>query len=402
MALAALIGAYQEVADGDALRGTLPIAGHVLVEHQARQAVQAGAQTVILLVERVPAPLTAAIDRLRRSGVTVEVARSVADAADRVHPEERLLVMADGLVAEQRLLEKLAGASAPAVLAVPDEPGYAAFERIDASARWGGLLLTDGTRLRRTAAMLGEWDLMSTLLRRTLQEDARRIEAGSGISLVDRPAAVETIRGSLIDATRGHARSWPERFLFAPMEELAVPPLLRSGVDPLSIRAVGIAVTLVGALAMLAGWRALGLLGITIALPMEAVATRLARLRLDPVRAIDPALLGARAAKLGWLAAFAYTLSRTDGWGVWVLAIGLGAGLLALAWERRIAAARGLAPPVPAWLADEQSVVLVILIFALPGRWSAGLAAAALYALGSFFFVQRRELRGAARMLDAV
>ena len=85
MALAALIFASQTIDDGsDMLRAALPLAGATLLEHQVRRAVRAGAHHIVVLVERLPAPLIAAIDRLRRDGNRVDIARSVADAADQI------------------------------------------------------------------------------------------------------------------------------------------------------------------------------------------------------------------------------------------------------------------------------------------------------------------------------
>ena len=83
-----------------ALRATLPLAGATLVEHQARLAASVGAGPIIILVERLPAALTAAVDRLRRDGLRVEIARGLADAVDRIHPDEALLLFADGCVAD--------------------------------------------------------------------------------------------------------------------------------------------------------------------------------------------------------------------------------------------------------------------------------------------------------------
>ena len=122
MALAALISAYRQIEDSEALRATLPLVGGTLIEHQARQAARAGAAHVVILVERLPAPLVGAIDALRRDGIVVEIARSVADAADRVHPDERLLVIADGCVVAQAAADRLAAAAAPTLLTLSDEP----------------------------------------------------------------------------------------------------------------------------------------------------------------------------------------------------------------------------------------------------------------------------------------
>src|SRR4051794_40342565 len=96
LTLAALIAAYHEADDaGGGLRATLPIAGRTLVERQVRLAAFAGAEPVVVLVERVTAALSAALDRLRAEGVALVLARSAEEAAEAVHSSDRLLVVGD-------------------------------------------------------------------------------------------------------------------------------------------------------------------------------------------------------------------------------------------------------------------------------------------------------------------
>ena len=84
MALASLIIGCAALDDGMTPRAALPFLGQSLLEYQARQAAAAGARHNVILVERVPAALVAGIDRLKRDGLDVELARTVADAADRI------------------------------------------------------------------------------------------------------------------------------------------------------------------------------------------------------------------------------------------------------------------------------------------------------------------------------
>ncbi len=86
MALAALIAAYHESGEPGHLRATLPLAGRTVIERQARLAAAAGADPVIIFVERMPAALTAAIERLRRDRVPVKIVRNAEEAAEAVDP----------------------------------------------------------------------------------------------------------------------------------------------------------------------------------------------------------------------------------------------------------------------------------------------------------------------------
>ena len=70
MTLAAVIAAYHEADEaGGGLRATLPIAGRTLLERQVRLASAAGAEPIVVVVERVTAALGSALDRLRAEGV---------------------------------------------------------------------------------------------------------------------------------------------------------------------------------------------------------------------------------------------------------------------------------------------------------------------------------------------
>ncbi|MFL6858020.1 MAG: hypothetical protein ACJ8EB_08955, partial [Allosphingosinicella sp.] len=176
MTLAALIAAYHEADEpGGGLRATLPLAGRTLFERQAKLAAAAGAQPIVVAVERVPPALAGALDRLRAQGLKLVVARTALEAAEAVHPDDRLLLIADGLIPAEAHIERLLSLGGNAVLTVPDVRVDDRFERIDAQSRWAGLAVVDGELLKRTAEMLHDWDLQSTLLRRAVQSGARHI-----------------------------------------------------------------------------------------------------------------------------------------------------------------------------------------------------------------------------------
>src|SRR6476619_6197531 len=174
MALGALIGAYQED-DSGGLRALLPLAGRTLIEYQVRCASAAGAAPVIVVVERVPQALQDAFERLRLDGIGVFPISDVGEAVSRFEAGSMILLIGDGIAPAADLVARLADEAEPAVTTVPDDEGPEAFERIDAQSRWAGVALVDARLLGSTAAMLGDWDLQSTLLRRAIQEGARRV-----------------------------------------------------------------------------------------------------------------------------------------------------------------------------------------------------------------------------------
>jgi len=395
VALAALISAYKLADDEtEGLRATLPLAGRALLEYQARLAVYAGAEHILILVERVPVALTMAVDRLRRDGLRVEIARDVADAADRIHPEERLLVIGDGCIAAPGQAERMAEARSSTLLTVPDDLAHAMFERIDATARWGGLMLIDGALLRDTAAMLGDWDIESTLLRRAVQADARRLDAlsisgGDGAPLLAVAASrLDGFDRTMLAAARPRGRDWVWRHVFPTIEGLVARPLLKRGTDPVWFAVAGVTAAIVAGIFFAAGFRMTGEIALLLSGPIAALAERLAGARLSPLRWAHAFLVARAAAAFTALLALVESLALEMGWGVWLIAGLILLPMLALIGEQRILRRLpgGLAP---LWIASLDGLIWAMLPFALTGKWLAGLVALALYAMASFAAVQR-------------
>src|SRR6476619_2030462 len=214
MAIGALIGAYQED-DGGGLRALLPLAGRSLIEYQARCAAAAGAAPVVVVVERVPQALQDAFERLRLDGIGVFPVSDVNEAVSRFEAGSSILLIGDGVAPPVDLVVEMAQEPESAVGTVPDDEEHQAFERIDAGSRWAGVAVVDAHLLGSTAAMLGGWDLQSTLLRRAIQQGALRLPAGEGAAepiLVERTQDLETFQRKLLDASRGVRTDWVSRY----------------------------------------------------------------------------------------------------------------------------------------------------------------------------------------------
>src|SRR6059036_2102842 len=96
MALGALLGAYQED-DSGGLRALLPLAGHTLIEYQARCAAAAVAAPIVILVERVPQALQDAFERLRLDSIGVFPVSDVHEAISRFEAGSSILLIGDGI-----------------------------------------------------------------------------------------------------------------------------------------------------------------------------------------------------------------------------------------------------------------------------------------------------------------
>ncbi len=390
MTLAALIAAYHNSADeGGGLRATLPLAGRTLLERQARLAASAGATPIIVAADRPPAELLAAVDRLRADGLDVLIAGHATEAGKAVQAEDRILLIADGVLAGDDDVARLLSADGPALLTVPDTRYDDRFERIDAASRWAGLGVVSGQLLKHTAAMLQDWDLQSTLLRRAVQTGARQLAIGGdppGLHLLaaERAADLDQLQSRMIERAGGHQSDWASRYLLAPLESLAIKRLLPTPATPDQLWLANLALGGISALAFSRGWLWTGLVAFLLSTPVAGVAERLGRLRRDGSRhhswlsRLMPAVAGAALLGLG------YALWPAHGWGTVVLALTAIAFVLALQGEEP-----DRSQPSTLFLAEPKGMAWLMLPFAATGQWVAGMGALALYAAGSFFWAQR-------------
>lgn len=198
---AGLIFARDEAADlQGALVATLPFAGGTVVETQARRLAGAGASRIFVVAGRVTPALTLAIDRLAVRGIATDLIRRPAELGEKILPGLPVMIIADGIVADNAVLRSIAHETAPALLAVADAPAGTPLERIDPNDHWAGVALIDAALLEETVAALGDWDLQSTLLRRTAQAGAVRRYLSPDASASD-----HVLIATRADAARGDA-----------------------------------------------------------------------------------------------------------------------------------------------------------------------------------------------------
>lgn len=385
MAVGALIGAYQED-DNGSLRALLPLSGRTLIEYQVRCAAAAGAAPIIVVVERVPQALQDAFERLRLDGVGVFAASDVGEALSRFEAGSMILLVGDGIAPSADLVAAIAEEPEPAVATVPDDDGHERFERIDARSRWAGVALVDARLLGSTAAMLGDWDLQSTLLRRALQDGAVRIPVGEAAGeplLVERAEDLDDFQRRLFVASRAARPDWVSRYLLPPVEELATAQLMETAVRPPWLMWAALALTLAGAACFARGWLGAGLILLILSMPLDLIATRLATLRLRPLPvrmmsrlALWPAA-GFALLVLGW-----WEMRHNTGWGALVTALAAGAFAEAARIERTAI------PENELWLISRRSAIVLAVPFALAGAWTSYLIGLLAYAAISFFIIQ--------------
>jgi hypothetical protein len=367
------------------------------IETQLRRARAAGAGHAVVYVERVTSELLATVDRLRREGLTVDIARTVADAAEYIHPDEAVLMIApDVVVMAERLLAVATNAD-PVLLCVRDEPANDRFELIDPTARWTGFARIDGGLLRRTAAMVGDWDLASTLLRRAVQEGVARMtltpeEAGQDLLVIDSAAAAQQSGRRLIAATQVQAGGWGTKWLIAPLARTLARVASDLNVDARWVTVAGFTIFTLSAVCALAGWVVASLLLVLMSQIFDltgeigtkagAGSPRFEGLRF-PIRAAAASLV---------VLAMGTTLAlRTVQWGCIVLALVIiGATWLAAPLTRDD-------QKMAMWRSDPSGHAIIGLMgfaFGAP-VWALGVAA--VHASLSLFVAMRKTVAGLAR-----
>jgi hypothetical protein len=385
LALGALIGAYQED-DSGGLTALLPLAGRTLIEYQVRCVAAAGASPVVVLVERIPQALNQAFDRLRQEGLNIVLVSDGAEAATRFEASELVLLVGDGIAAPLELLLRLEHEHEALVLTVPDDEAHEDFERIDSSNRWSGIALIEGRMLGATAAMLGDWDLPSTLLRRSLQAGARLqpVSQGTEPLLARNPGALEQFERSLIAGSRTSRNDLASRYVLAPVEDFATEKLMETSIRPKWLLYAALVLTLGSAFAFTRGWLWPAVVMLLLSTPLDLVARRLGLLRLRPIpsdslaqRLLWPSA-GLALVALGWWAS-----RHGAGWGALVSVVA--ATAFAQAYQIEKAHTDVAVQP---WLLSRRNAILALVLFAIGKAWIAYLVAVLIYAAVSFFFVQ--------------
>jgi hypothetical protein len=368
----------EDGSDPDRLAALQAVAGQTLFEYQARIARACGVGHLVVLVDRMPAELVAALDRLRGDGVDVEVARSMADAADRFHPEEMVVVIAGGVVATRAVIERLTQHQAPLVLAVPEDPANSEFERIDATHRWSGLALLTGAVLRKTAGLIGDWTAGPTLLRVALQEGVRR-EQTEGVFLVRSPADAQSASLRLLSEGAEPAGIALDQLLIDPLVTRALPGIMSSRLQFDIIALMPWVLLLISLGTAAAGWVVAAFTFFVLSAIPTVAARRMAHVSARRSAALEmferlrlPAF-SALAIILGW-----NEYAQGRGWGSLVLA----------AWA---IIALILQPPVPRarWMADAGWAALLLLAATAAGQPLAGLVALVAYSVVTQFVLVR-------------
>lgn len=378
MSFAAILSAGRASADAPAsLRASLYFAGQTLVEYQARQAVRAGADRVLILVGVITPALSQAVDRLSADGIAVALVRDMVSMVRDAPRDRDVLLLADGAIVAQAHLDQIGAIEGDALLVADDGPASTMLERIDAGQRWAGAARFSPSLLFGTLDMIGDWDLSLTLVRAAVQKGARRLTVSADELMEGRVAIVETqeqadlVARAVTSTGMGGAsgQGGLDLYLIDPIARIAGPALMRMQVPALQMSMGGIALAAVALVPVMLQWPLTGFCLLLAALIMVRLGDRLDQLAL-------------RQPPSGWLAfavpglTLAGIVLALDKAIAFDLALLLGILVAATRWGRTGAA--------KAWMILTPAAALILLILGgLGGLTDAALRLSMLLAVAS-------------------
>lgn len=378
--LAGLIFAVEEASDQPGtLVATLPFGGMTLLEYQVRLLAGAGAGQVLIAVGRMTPALLAAVNRAAKRDVAVEIVRSAEEAAEKMPPGARVLVMADGLVTSDPVMDRMAGEGAEALLVTDDAESPAAIERLDMRDCWAGIARISLAQLGQIAQMPEDYDFQSALLRVAAQSGAEHIPLSAGWlrggHAVERSAAGLAARNTGVLAALTERRiDWADRWVFTPIARRVLPELVARTVPAWGLMAGAGVVSVLALLGIGMGWTGSGAVGALVATATLATGAAMAALRGEDRRA--------RGFEWAILVLFA-GVALLAGWGERALSGSLTPIIVALV----AVGAQLLVERAPSrhrrWWASPSALLLLFAPFAVGGFVSAGLAVVAIYAFGT-------------------
>jgi hypothetical protein len=377
--LAGLLFAIHDADDRPAmLTATLPFGGVTLIEYQARMLIAAGASQIVILVARLTPELLGAISRIGKRGVAVDTVRTAAEAAEKLHPLARVLMLADGLTTTTETLRVLARDGGDALLVMPEDQAVLGYERVGSGMVWAGVARLDPRRLAELAVMPRDYDVQSTLVRLASQAHAvhlllppEAIRGGHGVghSAVALEARGRTVLAAMISGRSG----WFERFVTAPLARAIIPLLVPRAVPALAVAAGAGALGVLGLTLIAVAYPGMGLLLTLLGTLGLSLAATLADLRDDPaVQRWLQILSGVLPALAVLLYGRAAGQQQADG-APEVLAIGL--VLLGVLGERAL----GRRPRLM-WWGSAPAYLTLVWLSAIVSAPLAGLGLASIYA----------------------
>lgn len=351
-------------------RGLLPVGGASIARHQLALALALGCQKIVALARSLSPGMLALQHEAERAGARFHAISGIRQFAGLVTADDELVVLADGLLADEMIAADLLKDRA-AVLVQPVEAGLAAgFERIDLNHATAGAMRIPGRAVERLNELPADCDVVSALTRIALQSGVPQRALPDNVlsrgawRLVRSDAEAQLIEGDWVAARlAGSGAETPTAFLARPFVRQFGPALLNAANGALSLH---VAAGLCLMLAAVAGWFAIPALGfalIALGIFVSAAANMLRQLEVGVASGGGAAR---RSVLYGWIAdalmVFVATWAlRQAGWQASL--IGAFAPVMLVLVSRLVAT---VAEPGPsAWIGDRIALAASLAVMAL-------------------------------------
>lgn len=198
--IVALIASREATPDPvEGMVSDLSLANTPLIEHQLRLALGLGSRRIICLADRSRPSLVRLQHLAEAAGASFVLAERNRALAGLVSSADRLLVFAEGIVAEPDAAAMLRSGKPAIVSAATEAAIPLGYERIDRDRAWAGAMILRGSVVEQINELPDDIDCISSLLRLGLQ-------SGTPVLPID-PAVLATQGWCMVKDTAA-ARDW--------------------------------------------------------------------------------------------------------------------------------------------------------------------------------------------------
>jgi hypothetical protein len=220
----------------------IPVMGIPFIEFQIGQLAKNGIKHVYLEIETLPGALVAMADRVKAKGITVEFVRSPAELAGKIHPDQYLFVLSDGVYVDDILLSEMIAQNNAFIVTLDGRDENSIFERIDLNSYWTGIAMLGASSVEGIASLPSEWSINSSLLRRALQDSIvhrslkQDVIAAKKLCKIGSTTDAETLTKQLLGSQSSKVDGLIERSIFAPLISWVMPVIWKLPSNALSFR----------------------------------------------------------------------------------------------------------------------------------------------------------------------
>ncbi len=317
-------------------KSTLIAGGLTLLERNVRLLRNAGVYRVYVLADMLSPKIGETIEKLRGNG-SIELIRSALDLAGLLESSDRIVMIEEGILLDERIVQRFVTEQDNAVAVWPiGSPQGTKAVRIDSHYGFGSILTCRGEIVRTVSKGLGDWDMEQTLLRAVLGDSGTdlvdltqmplyRPNWRRDVALIWQPMAAhpdeETAMDTLIDAAQKGCLDWPARFIHPPVENFAVRVLAATPVTPNQITVLTGVIGFTATFVFAQGWLWLGLLLALITGPLDGIDGKLARTTVAYSKYGELEHVLDKIVEYSWYLAMAYAFQGAHGIaGPWAIA----------------------------------------------------------------------------------